>query len=253
MLSYIKQNCVFIALYLIICACNSPYGEYINHKDLDSSGRYFSDIYNNRPKIDEFRTDGYYYRIDSVQVYKLVIFQDTVYRFKNVIDEYRKNPKWGYNIINLGEFTAYYFNYFWIKSNGLCYVPSIHSSGGDFENSNYFVTNDKTKCLEKITEYIYNQIDEFWMNQFPKISQYKTFKGAAEQTSENYNVYYFLGQMELPHYLAKFSIYPENEKLLKIIVPVLYFDKKGSGFNDSTYYFQFHPTQCVPKDRYIDF
>lgn len=208
---YRTRNFLFTALILILIqSCIPDFGEYFNHDDLKSQGRNFSDVYRSRKDINEFRTDGYYYQLDSVDVYKMLIYNKPVYRYKSVVDEYRKSPNWKKEF--LGSYSAYFFRYFVINKSGLCYIGTMSGATTDFDEPFYLVTDNKSIKLDSIINIIKMQIDKDWdSDRLIRWEGKRYYKGAVEKVNDKFAAYYFMGQMELPDFLNKFEISVIND------------------------------------------
>lgn len=250
----VKYQLTFgLLLIAIMLGCRS-FGEYTNHKDLESEGRNFEDVYQNCADLSEIKTDGYYFHLDSIQMYKIIIGNgDTCFRYKYVIDEYKRNNNWMKGKQLLGEYTGYRVEYFWLNNDGLGYVAHFNITFGDETGPNFYITNSPDISKDSVQNIIHSQIEKYWESKFVQIKISKVSKAAIENVKDEYHLYYFKGQLELPDYLDKFSFEPINDSTLILTIPNYNSNPDSAGVKNKKVLFHFHKSNAVPPYSYITF
>jgi len=245
------------AIGLIIVSC-ANYQNYWDNSHLSNRNLSFSDVYRYRNEIVDFRTDGFYYHLDSVQVYKMKIWNEVVLRYKEVIEMNSKRANQKRDIDIIKEYKAYYFDYFWITKDGCCLIGKHNNWLGELDASNYLIS-DSTYNLHEIEAIIQRQMDSTWQKEFGSSNHRRINKGVVEFYHGIYYVYYFLGSMELPDNLEQFIFTPINDSTLKVSLPIYQSGINPSDnsyfyyYTDTTFQYNFYQTKVIPADHYMNF
>lgn len=249
---------VTILITFQLFSCRSSFHEYWNNPVLEKENRDFADVFDNRKNVTSFKTNGFYYCLDSVWVYKMFMQGKEVYRYKFIVDEYSKDPQWkAWNKI-LDTNLAYYFQYLWLNNDGTCYVTDWNMLSNEFAEPNNYISAKGNLNRDFVIEIICTKIENYWKDKFIGSSNRRFRLGAYEELKDSLNIYYFIGQLELPDYLDNISGKILNDTTLKFYK----IREEGSIDNNtskyvytkskiSEYIFNFRESEVIPSKQFM--
>ncbi|MBI5326345.1 MAG: hypothetical protein HZB41_13910 [Ignavibacteriae bacterium] len=249
---------ITILITFQLFSCRTSFREYWNNPGLEKENKDFSDIYDNRKNTTSFKTKGFYFCLDSIWVYKMIMQGQEVYRYKFIVDEYSKDKQWkAWNKI-LDTNLAYYFQYLWINEDGTCFVANWNMLSNDFDGPNYLISEKSNLNSDTVIDKISSQIENYWNENFKVASRRIFGLGAYEDLKDSVNLYYFIGQLELPDYLEHISGRILNDTTIKLykiweedFIPNKTSKQIDTKSKISEYIFKFRATEVIPSKQFM--
>ncbi|MBI5324678.1 MAG: hypothetical protein HZB41_05315 [Ignavibacteriae bacterium] len=223
---------------------NSQWNKIVLGKDSTE----FLEMYNNLKTVNEIRTEGYYYCLESVLSYNLISIQGLKMRREKESTD--KNMDYVRQILDTN--MSYYFDCLWLNKDGSCFIPSWGMNPDLDSPSEYHRKLNETKNISEMTNNFLLLYDSIGIQSLKGMFNRKHYvnseKGIYKISNNQVKIYYF----ECPYGGGDKLKYIDG-KVINDSTLILEFENRKYVNNvhittDTTYKtYKFHKSNFIPS------